>query len=331
MTSFLFLFELLTTSNFRRRGFLSQHVEFYPRIPSYFQPPTSYSCIRSNADTSSSPSTSQNFTEKIMQRYAVGLPVGKFVRSGDYVSIKSHHCMTDDNSWPVAQKLFSIGATKIHDNCQIVMTLDHDVHKTSQTNLRSIGTSKKERREWGWTFRVLAEELDIKFSSSRRDSPGRELLQLLAIRTAMFMLMSRVLVPQLFERTEWRNGAQRCSTKGGYQEGCNCVNLCLCAVFSITTRFSAMPSSFLVQNRLYSRLQLMIVWFQIWPANGVPWGIFSQRIPCLRTGCSRRFPYMPNNLEIAHIHVLWTGKSRNILHLTHFQQVQTHHMQSPSS
>ena len=142
-TSFLFLFEFLTTANFSRRGFLpqgrisrSQHVEFYPRISSYFQPPTSCSLIRDDADTSSSPSTSQSFTEKIVEGYLVGLPVGKFVRSGDSVSIKPHYCMTHDNSWPVAQKLFFIGAAKIQGNRQLVMTLDHDVQNKNETNLR---------------------------------------------------------------------------------------------------------------------------------------------------------------------------------------------------
>ena len=52
---------------------------------------TSFGLIRSYADTSSSPSASQNLNEKIVQRYALGLPVGKFVCSGDYVSIKAHH------------------------------------------------------------------------------------------------------------------------------------------------------------------------------------------------------------------------------------------------
>jgi homoaconitate hydratase len=44
--------------------------------------------------------------------------------------------MTHDNSWPVALKFMSIGASKIHDNKQIVMTLDHDVQNKSETNLR---------------------------------------------------------------------------------------------------------------------------------------------------------------------------------------------------
>lgn len=87
-----------------------------------------------------------------MQRYAVGLPVGKFVRSGDYVSIKPHHCMTHDNSWPVAQKFFSIGATKIHDNRQIVMTLDHDVQNKSETNLRKYQNIEELAKRMGVDF-----------------------------------------------------------------------------------------------------------------------------------------------------------------------------------
>lgn len=44
--------------------------------------------------------------------------------------------MTHDNSWPVALKFMSIGASKIHDNRQVVMTLDHDVQNKSETNLK---------------------------------------------------------------------------------------------------------------------------------------------------------------------------------------------------
>jgi homoaconitate hydratase len=75
-------------------------------------------------------------TEKIVQRYAVGLPEGKFVRSGDYISLAPGYCMTHDNSWPVALKFMSMGATQIKDPKQIVMTLDHDVQNTSASNLQ---------------------------------------------------------------------------------------------------------------------------------------------------------------------------------------------------
>ncbi|KAF3926440.1 hypothetical protein AA313_de0206236 [Arthrobotrys entomopaga] len=82
------------------------------------------------------PATPQTLTEKIVQRYSVGLAPGKVVKSGDYVTIKPHHCMTHDNSWPVAQKFMAIGASKINDNRQIVITIDHDVTNKSEANLK---------------------------------------------------------------------------------------------------------------------------------------------------------------------------------------------------
>lgn len=77
----------------------------------------------------------QTLTEKIVQQYAVGLAKDKYVKSGDYVTISPHHCMTHDNSWPVALKFMSIGASKLKDPKQIVMTLDHDVQNKSEKNL----------------------------------------------------------------------------------------------------------------------------------------------------------------------------------------------------
>ncbi|KAK5191168.1 mitochondrial Homoaconitase [Exophiala xenobiotica] len=82
-----------------------------------------------------SPKVPQTLTEKIVQQYAVGLPKDKYVKSGDYVTISPHHCMTHDNSWPVALKFMSIGASKLKDANQIVMTLDHDVQNKSEKNL----------------------------------------------------------------------------------------------------------------------------------------------------------------------------------------------------
>jgi hypothetical protein len=51
--------------------------------------------------TSAQGDTAQNLTEKIVQRYAVDLPAGKIVKSGDYVSIKPEHCMSHDNCTPL--------------------------------------------------------------------------------------------------------------------------------------------------------------------------------------------------------------------------------------
>ncbi|KAH8899140.1 homoaconitase [Thozetella sp. PMI_491] len=82
------------------------------------------------------PAIPQTLTEKIVQRYATGLPSGKKVKAGDYVTLAPHRIMTHDNSWPVALKFMQIGASKIHDNSQVIMTLDHDVQNETPANLK---------------------------------------------------------------------------------------------------------------------------------------------------------------------------------------------------
>lgn len=96
--------------------------------------------------------TPQTLTEKIVQRYSVGLAPGKKVKAGDYVTLSPHHCMTHDNSWPVALKFMSIGASKIHNNRQVVMTLDHDVQNKSETNLKKYRQIESFAREHGVDF-----------------------------------------------------------------------------------------------------------------------------------------------------------------------------------
>jgi homoaconitase/3-isopropylmalate dehydratase large subunit len=44
--------------------------------------------------------------------------------------------MTHDNSFPTILKFMSMGASKIHNRKQIVMTLDHDVQNKSESNLK---------------------------------------------------------------------------------------------------------------------------------------------------------------------------------------------------
>ncbi|KAJ4288258.1 mitochondrial Homoaconitase [Collariella sp. IMI 366227] len=96
--------------------------------------------------------TPQTLTEKIVQRYSVGLAPGKNVRAGDYVTLAPHHCMTHDNSWPVAMKFMSIGASKIHDNRQVVMTLDHDVQNKSEANLKKYRQIEEFAKKHGVDF-----------------------------------------------------------------------------------------------------------------------------------------------------------------------------------
>jgi len=46
--------------------------------------------------------------EKVVQKYAVGLPAGKVVKAGDYVMIRPEHVMTHDNTGPVISKYVPI-------------------------------------------------------------------------------------------------------------------------------------------------------------------------------------------------------------------------------
>lgn len=92
----------------------------------------------------------QNLTEKIVQKYAVN--ASKSVFSGDYVTIKPAHCMSHDNSWPVATKFMGLGATEVASNRQIVCTLDHDVQNKSPTNLKKYENIEKFCKDQGIDF-----------------------------------------------------------------------------------------------------------------------------------------------------------------------------------
>ncbi|GME83630.1 unnamed protein product [Ambrosiozyma monospora] len=94
----------------------------------------------------------QNLTEKIAQKYAVGLPPNKLVHSGDYVSIKPAHVMSHDNTWPVALKFKGLGAKKVKDNRQIVNTLDHDVQNKTEKNLTKYANIEQFAHEQGIDF-----------------------------------------------------------------------------------------------------------------------------------------------------------------------------------
>ena len=116
----------------QRRAFTSSRVYFQQHVfHSQLEDPASAALLSSLETTKAAP---QTLTEKIVQRYSVGLAKDKIVKSGDYVTISPHRCMTHDNSWPVALKFMTIGASKLHDPDQIVMTLDHDVQNMSEKN-----------------------------------------------------------------------------------------------------------------------------------------------------------------------------------------------------
>lgn len=112
------------TTSFRRR-------QLSDAFPSQLENASNASFMSSEKPVANS----QTITEKIVQRYAVGLAPGKKVKQGDFVTLRPACVMTHDNGWPVAKKFMEIGASKIHDSRQVVMTLDHDVSNESESNL----------------------------------------------------------------------------------------------------------------------------------------------------------------------------------------------------
>lgn len=59
---------------------------------------------RGFATAAERPRIPQTVIEKVVQKYAVGLPVDKVVKAGDYVMIRPEHVMTHDNTGPVVSK-----------------------------------------------------------------------------------------------------------------------------------------------------------------------------------------------------------------------------------
>ncbi|KAI0633108.1 homoaconitase [Trametes polyzona] len=94
----------------------------------------------------------QTIIEKVVQRYAVGLPEGKTVKAGDYVMIRPEHVMTHDNTGPVISKFKSIGATRVHNPKQLVFTLDHDVQNKTPKNLAKYASIEAFARQHGIDF-----------------------------------------------------------------------------------------------------------------------------------------------------------------------------------
>lgn len=77
----------------------------------------------------------QTLTEKIAQKFAVGLPKDHKVQAGDYIMIQPAYVMTHDNTGAVIPKFKSIGAKKLFNPRQVVCTLDHNVQDTTEKNL----------------------------------------------------------------------------------------------------------------------------------------------------------------------------------------------------
>ncbi len=94
----------------------------------------------------------QTLIEKIAQRYAVGLSPTQSVHTGDFISIRPAYVMTHDNTGAVIPKFKSIGATKLFNPRQVVITLDHDIQNISETNLEKYRNIEKFAKKTGGDF-----------------------------------------------------------------------------------------------------------------------------------------------------------------------------------
>ncbi|KAH0582635.1 Homoaconitase, mitochondrial [Termitomyces sp. J132] len=123
------------------------------RLPAHLARPYARASIsRYFATATHDRRSSQTVIEKVVQKYAVGLPQGKSVKAGDYVMIRPEHVMTHDNTGPVISKFNSIGATKIHNPVQPVFTLDHDVQNKTPKNLAKYASIEAFARKHGVDF-----------------------------------------------------------------------------------------------------------------------------------------------------------------------------------
>lgn len=78
--------------------------------------------------------------------------------------------MSHDNTWPIAKKFMSMGATRVKDPSQMVFALDHDVQNKTESNLKKYEQIEAFARKHGVVFfpagysighQVMVEELFV--------------------------------------------------------------------------------------------------------------------------------------------------------------------------
>jgi homoaconitate hydratase len=93
----------------------------------------------------------QTIVEKIAQAHMAEGP-SRPLRAGDFLSIRPFHVMTHDNTSAVMKKFKAIGAKKMHDPAQPVITADHDIQNTEASNLARYRSMEAFAREQGIDF-----------------------------------------------------------------------------------------------------------------------------------------------------------------------------------
>jgi homoaconitate hydratase len=93
----------------------------------------------------------QTIVEKIAQAHMAEGP-RRLLRAGDFLSIRPYHVMTHDNTSAVMKKFKAIGAKKVHDSAQPVITADHDIQNMEASNLAKYRSMEAFAREQGIDF-----------------------------------------------------------------------------------------------------------------------------------------------------------------------------------
>ncbi len=93
----------------------------------------------------------QTIVEKIAQAHMTEGP-SRPLRAGDFLSIRPYHVMTHDNTSAVMKKFKAIGAKKVHDPAQPVITADHDIQNREESNLAKYRSMEAFAREQGIDF-----------------------------------------------------------------------------------------------------------------------------------------------------------------------------------
>ena len=93
----------------------------------------------------------QTIVEKIAQRHMTEGPA-RPLRTGDFLSIRPHRCMTHDNTSAVMSKFKGIGAKKVKDSQQLMFALDHDIQNQDEANQKKYRAIEAFAKEQGVDF-----------------------------------------------------------------------------------------------------------------------------------------------------------------------------------
>jgi len=93
----------------------------------------------------------QTIVEKIAQKHMTEGPP-RPLRTGDFLSIRPHRCMTHDNTSAVMSKFKGIGAKKVKDPNQLTFALDHDIQNQDESNQKKYRAIEAFAKEQGVDF-----------------------------------------------------------------------------------------------------------------------------------------------------------------------------------